>query len=124
MGRKLTGNSNTSSVLVQIKEKEGVTFVGKLLDMGKEVKLKRGKTMVFTFQAEDGTANYVKKDEKGNYAPAEVKEGEEVSLFAPTVLTKALLKSSVGKRIKITYLGLVQPDSGGSEYHSFDVEEI
>ena len=123
MGRKLTGNSNTASVLVQIKE-EGATFEGKLLDKGKEVKLKRGKTMVFTFQAEGGTANYVKKNEKGVYVPVEVAEGDVVSVFAPTVLTKALLQANVGERVKIAYLGMVTPDSGGSEYHNYDVEVL
>lgn len=122
MGRKLS--SQGASKLVQIREKEGLTFTGKLLDNGKEVKMPMGKSMVYSFSVIDGDVNYVEKNEKGAYVPTDVVEGEAVNLFAPTLLARALLQASVGDTIKIVYLGLGKKTKGRNAPHTFDVEVL
>jgi hypothetical protein len=122
MGRTLT--TNGPSKLVQIKEKEGVTFTGVLLNMGKEVKMAQGKSMVFDFSVLDGDVNYVEKQENGKYVGVDVNEGERVAVFAPSLLARALAQAQVGEKVKITYLGLGKKTKGRNAPHTFDVKVI
>lgn len=122
MGRKLS--SNGPSKLVQMKEKEGVTFTGRLLDTGKEVQMAQGKTKVFGFEVVDGDVNFVEKDDSGKYKPVDANEGERVAVFAPTLLARSLEQAAVGETIKITYLGLGKKVKGRNAPHTFDVEVL
>lgn len=125
MGIKLTGNDKKfdPTPVVGITQKEGGKFVGILADTGKEVQLKRYKKYVYNFKIEDTDMSIqIKKDDE--YVDTDVKAGQLVSVFAPTVLRKALMKAEVGQRIQIIYLGKQEGKDGGADYHGFDVEVL
>lgn len=122
MGEKLTGKSMEPTPVISITGKEGGFFVGVAQDKGKEVALKRGKKMVYSFLVKDTDFPVQLKKADGNYGDVDVAENTKVSVFAPTVLNSALQLANVGDTIKIVYLGKARGKNG--EYHNFDVERI
>lgn len=122
MGRKLSNVIEPTAVITLL-EAAGKYFKGILLDTGREVKMKRGKSMVYSFKLVDTDMGSQIKNSSGEYEEKEINKDDVVSLFAPTVLRKALEKTQPGKQITIIYLGRVESQKGGSDYHNFDVEE-
>ena len=124
MGRKLTGVSEPTPV-VNIKGAPGSYFEGKLQSMGREVKMKRGKGIVFDFLLGDTDMGISLKDAKGAYNDiTSIEAGTLVAVFAPTVLAKALAKATLGDVIRFVYLGKLQGKESGTEYHNYDVEVV
>lgn len=123
MPRTLTGQITNTPVISL--RKEGGYFEGVLQDGPREVKMKRGTGHVYEFKLLDlDGLDTQKKNEKGKYVNVDIGEGDTVSVFAPTVLHKALLKTSIGKTVKVVYLGLEASKKGGSDYHNFEVTEM
>lgn len=122
MGRKLTGDL-VRTPFAALKSKKNGFFVGKFIGNRREVKLTKGKGVVYELAIEDTDVAIQKKDETGNYVEATVKTGDTVSVFAPTVLDKALQKAAVGDRVRIIYLGELR-NKANTPYHNFDVEVL
>lgn len=124
MGQKLTGGTLENTPVVGVTRKVGGTFIGVLQDKGREVKMRKGKGNIYAFIIEDvdGFPIEKKDDQTGKYIETEVGVGDKVSMFAPTVLHKALQKANVGDKIKIEYLG--KKEGKNSDYHDFDAELI
>jgi hypothetical protein len=121
MSEKLTGKRENNPVVGVIRKLNGY-FVGKLLDTGREVKMRKGKGHVYSFNIEDTDFSTQIKDKDGKYVEANVTPGMKVSIFAPTVLHGALQQAKIGDRIKLIYLGKAQGER--SDYHNFDVERL
>lgn len=122
MGRKLSGLG--SSIVVNCKETVGSSFTGKMTASAREVTAGQAKYQVYEFSVVDTDMNFQKKNDKGEYADVDVKEGEIVSVFAPTSLHKALQQAEVGETIKFVYKGLGAKKKGKNAPHIFDAEVI
>lgn len=123
MGRKLTNLAEPTPV-ISVKKTPGSYFEGTLQNTGREVNMKKGKGMVYEFSLIDTDMGVTIKNAKGEYVEAEVEAGATVSVFAPTVLRKALEKAQVGETIRFTFLGKESGRNGGADYYNFDVEVI
>lgn len=123
MGRSLSANQDHTPV-VNLRETVGGFFEGVLLGGPREVKLKRGKGIVYEFGIKDTDLPIQIKDKKsGKYVEATVNLDDKVSVFAPTALARMLSGAKVGETVRITYKGLVTGTSG-TEYHNFDAEVL
>lgn len=123
MGRSLNGNTEPTPV-VNLRETVGGFFEGALLSGPREVKLKRGKGIVYEFAIKDTDLPIQKKNAKsGKYEEVEVNLDDKVSIFAPTALARQLSGAKVGEVVRITYKGL-KTGASGTEYHDFDSEVI
>lgn len=78
---------------------------------------------IYEFTIEDTTMAIVVKEGK-EYIDVDTKEGDTVSMFAPTRLNNALRQATNGMRLKITYLGLGKAAKKGGRPHEYDVEVI
>ncbi len=123
MGRSLNATNDPTPV-VGLRDKVGGTFEGVLLTGPREVKLKRGKGIVYEFAIKDTDLPITLKNVKtGKYEEAEVNLDDKVSIFAPTALARQLSGAKVGEVVRITYKGL-KTGASGTEYHDFDSEVI
>ena len=122
MGTKLTGQPRENTPVVAVTRKVDGYFVGILGDKGREVKMRRGKGNVYSFQVEDTDFPTELKTPEGKYIEAIIDIGAKVCIFAPKVLHEALQGANVGDKIKLVYLGKVQGQN--ADYHNFDVEKI
>jgi hypothetical protein len=121
MGTKLTGQPLQATPVVSVTRKVNGSFLGVLQDKGKQVKLRRGNAIVYTFLVKETDFDtQIRKDDA--YVNCDVAEDEKVSIFAPKVLNDALQLASIGDVIRIEYLGK-KPGRNG-DYHNFDVEKI
>jgi len=116
---KLTGQEMKPTPVVGIAQKLNGVFTGVLLDKGHERKMKKGKKFVYRFKVVSGDMPISVRDGEG-FKDVDVKAGDEVSVFAGTVLHKAFQKAEIGMALKMTYLGIPV----GKEYHNFDVEVV
>lgn len=126
MGTKLnTRPPLDPTPLVNVKGKEGQTFIGKYIGV-RTVDMSFGPRNVYEFQIQDGDMpTLVKQTGSDDYKDCEVKENEKVAIFAPTRLDTALKQAKPGQTIKITYLGLgKKPKRGGNKPHEYDVEVV
>lgn len=121
MGRALTGNQDPTPV-VGLRDKVGGFLKGTLLAGPREVKLKRGKGIVYELGILDTDLPITLKNPKtGEYDEHTVNLNDKVSIFAPTMLARALGNAKIGEIVQITYKGLVTGKSG-TDYHDFDAE--
>jgi hypothetical protein len=123
MGRKLMGNTQFApSVLIGITEKVEGFFQGTLLDR-QMAKTTFGEKPVFKFLLEDtDMPTRIKQDKE--YVATDVKQGQTVSIFAPTLLDKALVQASPNDKIRIVYKGKGNAKKGRNAPHVFDVEVL
>lgn len=132
MGQKLDcSGSLTNDAVVNVKSKAGETFTGKLVEhkiTKSQYKNADGSEKnfdIYVFEVVDGTMEFVRKDANKEYMPTDVKEGENVSVFAPSRLHAGLKQAKIGQTIKITYLGLGKKGAkGGNKPHTYECEVI
>ncbi len=123
MGRSLSGSQEATPV-VNLREKVGGFFEGILIAGPREVKLKRGKGIVYEFGIKDTDVEITIKDKKsGEYVVANVNLDDKVSIFAPTALARQLSGAKVGEHVRIVYEGK-KTGASGTEYHSFNSEVL
>lgn len=123
MGRKLTTNAQATPV-VNVTETVG-SFVQGVLRERKEVKTQWGMRPVFGLELEDSDMRFMTKGDKGLYIEIkEVAQGSLVSIFAPTLLDRALQQATAGDKVKIVYSGVGKAKKGRNAPHMFDVEII
>jgi len=123
MGRSLSGQQEATPV-VNLRETVGGFFEGVLLGGPREVKLKRGKGIVYEFGIKDTDLPIQIKDKKsGKYVEAEVNLNDKVSIFAPTALARQLSGAKVGEHVRIVYNGM-KTGASGTEYHDFNSEVL
>jgi hypothetical protein len=116
-----TGSGNFKPTpLLNFRAGVNTKFKGKLLAEGRSVKVKKGTKIVYEFAAIDGDMPTQIKDAAGNYVDTEVKEGDKVAVFAPTVLNTKLAQVPVGTVVEIEYQGL-QIGKTGTQFHAFKV---
>jgi hypothetical protein len=109
-GRELPGTPKNTKATPTVQFKAvGQTFVGNL----KSVKPnpKKPSQKIWTFGALDGTAPITIKTE-GGYVPAQINEGDEVSLFGLTDIDDKLTKAVMGEKIEITFTGTKPTPNG------------
>jgi hypothetical protein len=120
---KLTGNMEKTPV-IGVNRKVGGYFKGTLVStQAREVKLRKGKGYVYEFLANDTDFPVeMKNDKTQKYDEVDIEPGQKVSMFASTVLHRALSNAQAnGKEITITYLGKEAGPNG--DYHNYDVEQ-
>lgn len=122
MGRSLV-NTQEPTPVVNLRETVGGFFEGALLGGPREVKMKRGKGIVYEFGINDTDLPIQMKGKDGKYTEVTVNAGDKVALFAPTMLARALSGAKIGEVIRITYLGKAIGQSG-TEYHNFNAEVL
>jgi len=123
MGRSLNG-TNEATPVVNLRETVGGFFEGVLLGGPREVKLKRGKGIVYEFGIKDTDLPIQIKDKKsGKYVEVTINLDDKVAVFAPTALARQLSGAKIGEQVKITYKGM-KTGASGTEYHDFDSEVI
>lgn len=123
MGRSLNGNQDPTPV-VGLRDKVGGFFEGVLASDAREVKLKRGKGIVYEFKIKDTDLSITLKNTKtGEYDEVEVNLDDKVSIFAPTALARQLSGAKIGELVRIVYKGKAIGKSG-TEYHDFDSEVL
>lgn len=117
--RPLTGQGGPKTPFVAFKQKVGSKLVGQLLDGPREVKFKRGIGTIYEFAVEECTAPLLVRNESGQLQEVDVAKGDTVSVFAPTVLAKAMRQAKIGELVEIVYNGLKR--GRNSEYHDYVV---
>lgn len=131
MGEKISTTSMTPSVIVNVKEKVGQFFKGKLLvhkiaeSQYKDDKTGGNKNFdIYEFLAEETDMRLQRKKGKEYMDVPETEEVSEVTVFAPTRLHNALSQIKPGERVKFTYLGLGKATRRGGKPHEYDVERL
>lgn len=122
MGTKLTGKVMDKTPVVGVKMKLNGVLVCELRSMGREVKLRRGKGYVYEAAIKDTDFPVQKKNDAGEYVEVDVRPGDIISFFAPTVLHMAIQSgAAIGDILTIKYLGEATGKNG--IYHNYDVEK-
>lgn len=123
MGKKLTSDMQATPV-VNVTEKEGSFLEGVLVER-KLVKTQYGDRPVYSLKLEDSDMRFMIKEGKEYVEKKEVAQGELVSVFAPTLLDRALLKAEGGASVRIVYTGMGKSTKKGRNApHTFEVEQI
>ena len=125
MAKRELGSKGDFEVIpiVNITEKPGINFVGKMLDKGKEVKIGVYKKWVYAFELHDTDASTVVKGDDGKFTEVGVKEFDKVNIFASKLLNDKLSMGNVGEVIEINYKGMTK-GKAGQEYHDFLVSVV
>jgi|SRR5579871_553244 len=121
MPRSLSGQQN-STPIVGLISKVGNYLIGTLKGGPRIVRLKRGSGQVFEFELLE-TNSPVQKKVGDQYVQVETKQGDTVSVFAPTALAGALKEAKMGEIIQMEYLGK-KLNKAGTEFHGFQVDAL
>lgn len=129
MGRVINGTQMEKTPMVQLKEKEGTTFIG--TKTGQKPG-KQPNSFIFEFKIEAGTTaetaiatgNKVIKNGKSvnEYAPVSVKLNDKVCIFGDTQLNDKLNQTVNGDRVKVVYNGLKLNEKTGRAFNDYHVE--
>lgn len=104
--------------------KAGATFVGELVEMGREQKMASGSTKwIYGFLIKDGDAP-VSIKEGDKYVEADVKENDRVVVFATKALHSKLAKAEVGMTLELVYNGLKLNPKTKRKFHDVTVNVI
>lgn len=131
MGRVINGTQMEKTPVVQIKEKEGTTFVG--TKTGQKPGKQPG-SFIFEFKIEAGstadtalaTGNKIIKNGKSvnEYASVPVKLHDKVCIFGDTQLNDKLAQTVIGDKVKVVYNGLKLNEKTGRAFNDYHVEII
>lgn len=128
MGQKLS-TLPPSYPLVNVRGKKGQFFVGRLLDKrsieSKWVTKDGTKKVqeIYEFAVEDTDMETLKKVGPELFEPVDIREGDRVSIFAPSRLANGVRQAAIGQTLRIEYLGQGRTAQGGKP-HDYSVEVV
>ncbi len=125
MGKRELGGGGDfeKTPIVSISAGPGIKFTGKMLTLGREVKVGLGVKWVYDFEIHDTNAPTIIKNDKGGFDEVEVGEFQKVSIFATKLLHGKLSNAKIGEVIEIEYTGKERGKKGQS-YHNFIVSVV